>query len=110
MNGKAGKSHRGALALDMSPAWKEAARKHVLPHYSDAATMTDLIRAVLEEFISAHMTEQQMREEGLLPDYRTKQHSPERLLFAIQRARKIQESPSWQQPAVDRPAGEEISR
>ncbi len=90
MSAKAGKPRRSILALDMSPAWKEAARKYVLPHYSDAATMTDLVRSVLEEFISAHMTEKQMREEGLLPDYRTK-HSPDRLSFAIQKARKIQE-------------------
>jgi hypothetical protein len=93
MSAKVGKSPRSMLALDMLPAWKEAARKFALPHYPDSPTMTDLLRSVLEEFILAHMTEKQMRDEGLLPDYRTK-HSPDHLLFAIQRARKIQESES----------------
>jgi hypothetical protein len=79
------------LAFDIPPAWKQAARKHVLPHYPDETTMTDLLRSVLVEFVSAHMTEAQMREEGLLPDYRTKR-TPDLLLSAIQKAQKIQDS------------------
>lgn len=76
---------RKMFCCDLDVEWQEALQKQILPLYPDEKTRTSLISTLIREFVSAHLTEAEMHELGLLPTYRAKRE-PELLKAAIEKA------------------------
>lgn len=79
---------RQIFALDLEPRWKEEFEKTVLPHFQDEKTMASLARRIIKEIVSCFLTEQQMRDRGLLALYKSL-GKPDALLFAIRKSEEL---------------------
>lgn len=79
---------RQIFALDLEPRWKEELEKTVLPQFQDEKTMASLARRVIKELVSCFLTEQQMRDRGLLAPYKSL-GKPDALLFAIRKSEEL---------------------
>ncbi len=103
---KAAKARRDIFALDLPTPWKQALES-LLPLYQ-ARSMADLARRALQDFVSCHYTESQMRQRGLLASYQSL-GKPDVLLFAIRRAEELRREDTSEsgsaQEAVRRKAG-----
>ena len=93
------KPERPQISFDMPVPWKAAMQKYVLPNYPEDFTTTALMRSILKEFISCFMTEQEMRDEALLPLYRS-QGKPELLLAAIRKSEETRRENDGTQTAT----------
>jgi len=79
---------RQLFAFDFSRPWAEALRDVHHKYYSDEASATALVRQVVQDFISCHYTEDEMRARGLVASYRSKP-APELIQNAIAFAEKM---------------------
>lgn len=79
---------RPMFALDLEEPWKGALQEDVLPNYTSEKTMASLARRWIKELISCFLTEDSMREKGLLAPYES-MGRPDAVLFAIRRSEEL---------------------
>jgi hypothetical protein len=75
---------RSLIAFDLPRPWSQALRD-VKQHYPDIRTPTALVRQAIQEFIGCHLTENEMKKRGLIPEYKSAS-KPELLLSALRKA------------------------
>ena len=88
MEKSARQQKRSLFCFDLSVGWANALREVQRKHYPDEASATALVRQVIQDFISCHYSEDEMRARGLLASYRSKP-APELIQNAIAFAEKM---------------------